>query len=456
MNFYKKYWALGIVILNFFACYYSASAISTMPNPQGNTIKASSSASTTKESTQKNTPCLPRYGELNEFLHLYPPAMLWWINSADFNDDGFPDILLSRGVFQSGRAFEIDILLNDGKGSFKVGTSDVFLGDVPKVVEPREVILADFNGDDRIDIFFADQGMDTDPFPGYQNTLVLSAPGGKMIDATSNLPQQSDQTHSATTADIDGDGDNDLFIGNLGGGGVSPQIWLNDGTGTFTIANEILPDEQTDLMKNWYTTSLFADINNDGYADLILGQGDIGRDSHVLLNDGTGHFTRVTNPLPTSFFAPQQGPVDIKAGDIDEDGLLDLLIVDTRNTNIGWYIQVLINNGDGTFRDETESRLPQSGYNSPWMWRVCLIDFNMDGHLDIVACPTEGSKGPLFYKNNGEGCFTKQSNIFNIEDTNLWTFLDINRDGLLDVFWSYSKNGSLPEIHFTVMALGCP
>ena len=413
-------------------------------------------ASPTMELSTQNTPCTPRYRELNEFLHLYPQAMLWWVDSADFNDDGFPDILLSRGVFQSGKSYEIDILLNDEKGSFKVGTSDVFLGDIPKVVEPREVVLADFNGDDRIDIFFADHGMDADPWPGHQNTLVLSAPGGKMVDATGNLPQQSDQTHSVTVADIDGDGDNDLFIGNLGGGGVPPQIWLNNGTGTFTVATGSLPNEQTNLMKNWYTTSLFADINKDGYPDLILGQGEVNKDSHVLLNDGTGHFARVSTPLPISFFAPQQQPVDIKAGDIDEDGLLDLFIVDTRNSYIGWYIQILINNGDGTFRDETISRLPQSGSNSPWIWRISLIDFNMDGHLDFIASPTQGSDGPLFYRNNGEGVFTKQTNRFLIEHPYLWTFLDINQDGYLDIFWSYPKIGSIPEIHFTVMAFGCP
>jgi hypothetical protein len=401
---------------------------------------------------------LPRYGELDEFLHLAAPAHLWWVDSADFNDDGFPDIVLSRGIFQSGRTFELEVLLNDGNGSFWAGTSDLFSGDVPQVMEPRELVLADFNGDGRVDIFVADQGMDADPWPGHQNTLVLSAPGGKMVDATGNLPQQSDQTHSATAADIDSDGDTDLFVGNLGGGGVSPRVLLNDGTGVFAVVEGILPPEQTDLSLNWYTTSEFADINNDTFPDLILGQGDRDRDSHVLLNDGTGRFSRVETPLPPSFFAPEQQIIDIKAADITGDGYLDLFLVDTRNTYHGWYIQVLINNADGTFRDETSSRLPQSGANAPWLWWVDLIDLNMDEHLDIVASPIEGN-GPLFYLNNGDGEFQVQRNIFNIESPSAWTFLDIDQDGFLDVFWSYprcSPSGSCPETHFIVMALGCP
>lgn len=454
---------MAFVVLFVLSCGNTTSIPAETPKSQNTatnvptaTLKPQNTATALAiESTPKDTHCLPRYSGLNEFLHLNPPADLWWVDSADFNDDGFPDILLSRGVFQSGEAFEIDILLNDGKGAFQVGTSDVFSGEIPKVVEPREVVLADFNGDDRIDIFFADQGMDADPWPGHQNTLVLSAPGGKMVNATANLPQQSDQTHSATAADIDGDDDIDLFVGNLGGGGVPPQIWKNNGTGKFTIAEGLLSSEQTNLSLNWYTTSLFADINNDTYPDLVLGQGNPNRDSHVLLNDGTGHFTQVETPLPPSFFAPEQQPVDIKAGDITSDGFLDLFLVDTRNTYFGWYIQVLINNGDGTFRDETSSRLSQSGAEEPWMWQVNLIDLKMDGNLDIGASPTQG-RGPLFYINDGEGIFTKQPNVFNIEHPYLWTFLDIDQDGFLDVFWSYPRNGSIPEIHFTVMALGCP
>ena len=53
---------------------------------------------------------------------------------------------------------------------------------------------------------------DTDPFPGYQNTLILSAPGGKLVDATGNLPQVYDYTHSAAAADVDGDGATDLYV----------------------------------------------------------------------------------------------------------------------------------------------------------------------------------------------------------------------------------------------------
>jgi hypothetical protein len=91
----------------------------------------------------------------------------------------------------------------------------VFLGPLPGIDVPREIVVADFNGDGNPDLFVADHGLDDEPWPCHQNTLILSAPGGKLVNATSFLPQQLDMTHSADAADIDGDGDQDLYIGNM-------------------------------------------------------------------------------------------------------------------------------------------------------------------------------------------------------------------------------------------------
>jgi len=420
--------------------------------------------------------CLPRYGEPDEFLHLYPHGgpgwipgpdsvtTLWGVDSADFSDDGWPDAVLWRGYFQSGETFELDVLLNDGQGNLALGTSEVFSGTIPSVVEGRELVLADFNGDSRLDMFFADQGMDTPPHPGHQNTLVLSAPGGKLVDATDNLSQQSDMTHSAAAADIDGDEDVDLYVGNIWGqNDIDPQILINDGNGMFSIGENRLPP-LVDLNQNGYTTCEFVDVNNDGAADLVLGDAgdDIAnehstRDSEVLLNDGTGHFSLLANAIPWKPFTETDIALDIDATDINADSYQDLFIVFTKGEYVGRYIQVLINNQDGTFKDETATRLPQSENNDPWIIRVNLLDLDRDGYLDIVASPMGGQE-PLFYLNNGNGTFHPLANVFNIGIDNLFTFLDIDQDGFLDILWSYPGcyDGTYPEVHFIVRALGCP
>jgi hypothetical protein len=64
----------------------------------------------------------------------------------------------------------------------------VFPVDSFKMVDPRKVLFGDFNGDGRLDMFIACHGWDTNPYPGEQNRLYLSEPGGGWRDATATLP----------------------------------------------------------------------------------------------------------------------------------------------------------------------------------------------------------------------------------------------------------------------------
>jgi hypothetical protein len=419
--------------------------------------------STVQTETASSWVCLPHYSEPEVILTLYPPTDLHHMVSADFNGDGWPDVVLARAFWQSTETYELDVLLNDGGGNLVLGTSQVFSGTVPSVMDARELVLADFNGDGRPDIFFADQGMDAPPTPGYQNTLVLSVLGGKMVDATGNLPQQSAMTHSAAAADIDGDEDVDLYVGNTWGQNmIPPQVWLNDGTGVFSVATGCLPFPLEDLGFGAYTTSEFVDVNNDTFPDLILGDaGDDlegGPDSLVLMNDSTGHFLILANAIPSKPFTETDIALDIDADDINGDGYQDLFIVFTKWDYVGRYIQILINNQDGTFRDETSTRLPQSDNYEPALFWVHLLDLDMDGHLDIAASPVGDPQGPMFYVNSGDGTYSPLPNVFNIGTDNLFTFLDIDQDGFLDVLWSWGgcQHGACPEDHFLVRALGCP
>ncbi len=395
-------------------------------------------------------PCLPLWDQDQLLLEIDTEGGLERMATGDVNGDGWTDAVVARTIWQTERLFEISILVNDQQGGLVDGTRDIFVGPVPAVVHPTRILLHDFNGDGRTDIFVSDFGMDAPPFPGGQSILALSALGGKLVDATADLPQQLAGPHSSAAADIDGDGDVDLFLGNLGAAGTPPQIWLNDGHGAFTVALGLLPPAQTDLFQNWYTASQFADLNNDGYPELILGQGDPNRYSHVLLNDGTGHFTKVPTPLPPTIFFPNHQIMDIQAADINHDGYRDLLLVDTRNTFIGRYIQVLINNGDATFRDETSARITQT-YDDGWLCYLELLDLNYDGQVDFVASEMVGP-GPVFYLNRGDGTFYEWDPGMDLYDI---TFLDIDRDGWRDILNSGPAWDGFPEIHLIHRHLGC-
>jgi len=398
--------------------------------------------------------CLPHFSEPLLLLELDRPAGLDMVGSGDFDGDGWEDLVVARLDFGTARTFEIDILLSDGSGHLREGTSQLFSGPVPRVQHPREIVIADFNGDGRDDIFIADHGQDAPPHPGYPNTLVLSTASGGLVDATGNLPQQSDFTHSATAADIDADGDVDLFVGNVWGQNEIPQqIWLNDGTGRFHVATGRMPPAQSDLSQG-YTTCLFADVNNDGASDLILGgAGPFGADSVVLLNNARGYFALRAGAMPPKPWSPVDMALDIQVWDIDYDGYLDLFISYADENHDGRYIQVLINNGDGTFRDETPTRLPQVRNVDPWIRFIDLLDLDYDGDVDIVGQAMAGEGHP-FYLNDGWGYFRRWDKPFEIHG-HVFALLDLTGDGRRDIVRGWSAGDGEPEQYYLFRDMGC-
>ena len=150
------------------------------------------------------------------------------------------------------------MLLNDGQGKFVDATSSIFAGPVPVTQNARELVISDFNNDGRADVFIADHGDDRDPFPGFQNTLILSASGGQLVDATANLPQASDFTHSATAADVDGGGTTDIYAGNVyGGNTIPPRLLLTTAAESSPVsprATSPSASAETNLFENKYTT----------------------------------------------------------------------------------------------------------------------------------------------------------------------------------------------------------
>jgi hypothetical protein len=357
------------------------------------------------------------------------------IASADFNGDGLPDVVYTRANSGSRSTFGMQFVLNRGHGRFVDGPDKLFAGPVPRTQGGGRLVVADFNNDGRPDVYYADSGAEAAPNPpGFHDTLVLSTPDGKLVDATANIPQQSDFTHSAAAADVNGDDSIDLFVGNLGGNAgysgncCSIQIGLNDGTGHFHVASGLLPPDIEDGNKNSFTASAFADVNGDGHPDLILG-GSHGctnglaprNPSQVLLNDGSGHFNVLAGALPPKPFGPTTETLDIKPVDLNHDGHVDLVVASTdapphatdcySDAYRGRIVQILIKNGDGTFRDETATRLPQDTHaqSFDYIKNLTLADLNGDGAPDIltetVVPPNGDAVDDAVYLNNGNGYF---------------------------------------------------
>jgi hypothetical protein len=424
--------------------------------------------STVQSDADSSRSCLPYYSDRQFLLQVNETSDLYeaFPTSADLNDDGLEDVVIRRTKFQTYDTCELDILLNDGNGGMTLATPAVFSGTVPAVQNPSEVMVADFNGDDRPDIFVADHGYDLPPHPGYQNQLALSTPDGKLVNAAGNLPQQDDFTHSACAADIDADEDLDLYVGNIWGqNDCGPQILLNDGNGRFAVGENRLPP-LVDLSQNGYTTCGFTDVNNDDALDLILGDAgdDISNehstpDSEVLLNDGTGVFTLLPNAMPPKDVSSFDIGHDIEPVNLNDDAYRDLLIVyeGWEGPDEGWqgsYIQALVNNQDGTFRNETLSRL-ESLERQVGIPELELRDLDWGGDLDLLAMPWDtDNPDPLLFLNDGNGYFSWKPFDFGLRGGDLYfTFLDLDGDGGHDMLLTLNYP---PDYVFAIRDLGCP
>ena len=395
-------------------------------------------------------PAVPLFAPPQYQVSIPPsPAYVTNMVAADFTGDGLDDLLVALGHWPTTERYQVQLLVNDGAGHLVNRTSSVFQGHIPETVFPYKTVVADFNGDKIADLFIADTGEDVANPRGWYSPLILSAPGGHLVDGTPNLPQQRAYTYYADAADVNGDGAPDLYLGNTQT--VPPEILLNDGQGHFRISPGALP-AAIDPPAN-VTCGRFADVNSDGAPDLIVAGADYSSgaktfrfppNTFVLLNDGHGHFSTLPNSLPPKPFAMTGEAAEMRVINLNGDASPDLLITWMKAGVSGFYgnwIQVLIGNGNGTFRDETATRLPQSDNDGDLMPGLKLVDLNHDGALDIATQllpihPPPFDPPPPFYLNDGHGVFTPLPPGDNANAGEQYTFMDIDGDGGIDIVYT--------------------
>jgi hypothetical protein len=360
------------------------------------------------------------------------------LGHGDFNGDGRQDIVLALqyGPVRD-QEVPIQILLNNGNGSFAEAPASFFAGGVPGVVHPRQTIIEDFNRDGRDDIFIADHGYDAPPFPGNHSTLLLSRADGRMDNANANIPSFKNFTHSAAAGDIDGDGDLDLFYNNPETvvANKGPYFLLNDGNGVFTSTTR-----STTLNGNSFLAAQLVDVNGDKFIDLVQAAsganagstGNFGFSS-VRLGVGDGTFgTPNFSAFPPRPFGNSASLHDIQPLDFDNDGDLDFVAT---GAVVGAaaaqrFVQVLRNNG-GAFADATSQMIP-AGFNDPtsnnWIIYVHLNDVTGDCVPDLT--PQDATQ-TVSMKGNPTGYGPPQS--VQTVGSFAWEMLDMDDDGGADI-----------------------
>jgi hypothetical protein len=134
--------------------------------------------------------------------------------------------------------------------------------------------------------------------------------------------------------------------------------------------------------------------------------------------------------------------LDIASLDLDNDGYQDLLLFRTAESYAGLYIQALINNGDQTFSDQTDTYFPTLGDNYNWIEKAYLVDLNGDGLLDIVGhtdqVNTSSALAPLLRTDSGG--FEICSNAVFTQNTGNMLPIDADADGDTDILLENISN----------------
>jgi len=336
--------------------------------------------------------------------------------SFDADGDGDLDILVACEFCPN------ILLVNDGSAAF----TDESAARIPRTAHDSEdIAVSDFDGDGDLDVFIASEDDAIHDFWLNDGT-------GRFTDASERIPVRS-VTNGVTLADIDGDGRDDLVLAVNG----QDHILVNDGAAAFrdeTAARLPMVDDVTQGIA-------IGDIDGDGDADLVFSNEGMDR---ILLNDGTGVFSGdAVLPAP----APDESR-EVDLADIDGDGDLDAFAANVRTfMDADPQNRIYINQGDGTFLDDTAARLPADQENN---FYGGFVDIDGDGDPDIVTAHTNALSGPgdgpvRVYLNDGAGIFieataaflpdTARGNGFDLE------FGDFDGDGDDDLYLANRHGG---------------
>ncbi len=364
------------------------------------------------------------------------------VSWGDYNHDGWEDVLVGGKLYRNDQGAFVDVTASSGVGAAQVsatggvfgdfdndGCLDLFLfsesatspdallrsncdgtfsdvtaastindlqnyedcGDTANVHTPTAAAAwVDLDQDGLLDLYLANficWGKET----FYLDQVFRNQGGGVFEEWTGShgFGTVKLASRGVAPADIDGDGDVDLFVNNYRL--QRNQLYVNQGDGTFL--------EQAAQRGAAGVLSLFGyfghtigaawgDLDNDGDLDLVAANlahprfFDFSDKTQILLNDGSGVFTDKAGAWETPFGGAglrfqETHSVPVLA-DFDQDGVLDLAITavyDGRPTDFYW------GNGDGTFRLDAY----RAGITTTNGWGAASADFDNGGDPDLFA-----------------------------------------------------------------------
>jgi len=402
---------------------------------------------------------------------IFPQASI----SVDFERDRYPEVVIPLNKAYGTPAYAAlpYLLLSNANG--RLSFDAAINAQLPSVFGARRAAALRVAGNPSA-FFVAHNVSGIYNDPKAHGSAVLLGRTPSSIGAVSNafprltnraeLPDNAVDAHAMAVGDINGDGLDDILIGNWFGSTGSPVILEQQSDGRFSVKNDpflerlllapmVNPKSDGNEGNNLLLDLHLADINGDKFADLIAGFGHGATPSLLFINKNGRYNFDERIALPPSIYGIDTNlHLETRSLDIDNDGDLDILIQHSRYVPYygGSYLQ-LLRNDQGVFTDITASALSQDqseirAERLNWSPDVFIRDLDGDGLVDIVYGLNNGRI--LVYFNQGGGRFTRLTkNLPRNEMGRLLEIGDFDADKKIELVY-YQYGGSSIEKSYAI------
>ena len=331
-----------------------------------------------------------------------------YVITGDINKDNHIDI-----VSVNSKNDTISVIMGYGNGTF---ASQMILSTGVNS-HPYAMAMGDFNNDQRVDFVIANQGTDS-------VGILIGFDYGTFQSSAIYSKENNLRPRAVVVNDFNNDNRLDIAVTFRSSNTLA--VLLGYGNGSFT--DMISYSTGSDSLPFMLTVN---DFNNDTQLDIVVvnsGSNIIG----VFLGYGNGSFAIMI----TYFTGLGSAPQSIDVGDFNNDGLTDIVSINTDNNNIG----IFLGYGNGSFA--TMVTYSTRDYSKPSA--AAVGDLNDDGHLDIVV-GNHGTSNVGVFIGFGNGSFAIQM-IYptGYQSWPFWVAIeDFNRDNQLDIAVANFNNNNI-------------